>query len=914
MILIGGEAGIGKTRLLEELGAHAQRQGAPALWGHCTEFEHASPYQPVVEVLRAALPQLALNPMPPLVLAEVARLLPELRERRPDLPDPSRLASEHDQSHLVNALCRCLLGLAYEQPLLVLLEDLHWATESTISWLHALSRQIRFAPVLIAATYRDREIRPGHPLRNFLRGLRREGWGAPLLVPPLAEGATRELIEALSGLGDAASEPAQRLHAESEGNPFFLLELVKHLQEIGQLGQHEGRWVGPWLASDDRERGGAVSHPESVRETIQARLERLSEAARELLGCAAVAGREFDIAVVRAALAWDEEKLLSALDELLERGLVHEHNQPGGRDHRFSHHLIQEVTYDLLPRARCEALHRRLGEAMASTYGETAAPELARHFERGTLHERAIHYLKLAGDQAAARYAVRAISDAIAYYGLALELLASNGSGPAAQAACFDLLMARSQVYRLLGQRPQQRVDLEEAQEVARMLGDKRRQAQIYARWADFYEQITDHAASAQAARNALGLFQAAGDRSGEAQSLHDLGLAAYREGDYRAARGYYEQAVALRQELGDRPGEAASLNLLGNLMRQIGEHATAQAHHEQALALCRDLGDLVGEADSLRSLGALYLFAGKYPLSQAHYEQGLARCRLIGHRRGEAVHLQGLTFLAIVRGAYTAAETYQRAAVCLYEDIGDREGQVWIAVSRGLLAWHLGDLVEARAGWEAALEQAQQLGTRRLQVWAMDNLGNVLRELDEHTPARRYLDEALDHARQAGDRRLEAYSLHHFGQLAWAESNVAEALERWREAAALRQALGLATFAHASRARLAEALVEYADSSGEEAIQAARTVWAAWHIEPPDGEEEDEIRQGYLALARVFNQIGERDIARSCVEQAHAFLESRAAQIADVAVRSTFLTCIPVNAAIQAAWREMAALERTSL
>lgn len=943
LLLIGGEAGVGKSRLLHEIAAHARRRGARVLWGRCYEFEHASPYQPVADLLRADLPRLALSQLPPLWLAEAARLLPELRERRPDLPDPSRLEPEHEQSRLVEGLCRCLLGLSYQQSLLVLLDDLHWATESTLTWLHTLARHLRSASILVVAAYRQEEVGLGHRLRDLMRELRREGWGAPLLLQPLAGDTTHELVKALSGLGEAAVGPSRRLYAESEGNPFFLLELIKHLEETGQLRQQGGCWAGPWVESAISAGDGGpqvippLPLPESVREIIQARLERLGESARALLDCAAVAGREFDIAVVRAALDWPEDRVLRALEELLERGLVHERDNgaASSRDYAFSHHLVQEVTYEGLTRARREALHRWLGQAMAKAYGAAAAAELAHHFERGGARDQALQYLKLAGDQAAARYAN---SEALNYYGRALSLL-----GDTDQALRFDLLMARAEVWELLGRREEQRTDLEGLMDVASTglqsgaglgadaSGNARerglRLARTYALWADFYEEISDHAACARAARSALTLFQRAGDQHGEAQSLYTLGLAAYRQGDYRAARDYYERALALRQEIGDRAGQAASLNALGNLMRQTGEYAIAQAHHEQALALCRSLGDRPGEAESLRGLGALYLLMGRYSRAQAYYEEGLALCRAISRRRGEAAHLQGLAFLAIIQGDYDTARTYQHEASTLYEATGDQEGQVWTWIGRGQLAWHLGSLPQARQSWEQALDLAQRLGTRRLQIWAMNDLGNLAREMGETQAARRCLEEALRGARLAGDRRFESCCLHHLGQLAWAEGDITQAGCLWRDAAALRTKLGLTTFADASRARLAEAVASSSRGAEgdaapmnfapmEEARRIAQAVWIAWRDDPPSGEEEDEVRQGYLALARTFKRLGEPRAARDCLEQAHAWIQSRARRIADAAARDAFLAAIPINHEIETELAELtgrSALEASS-
>jgi tetratricopeptide (TPR) repeat protein len=802
----------------------------------------------------------------------------------------------------MEGLNRCLLGLAAQKPLLLLLEDLHWAADSTLMWLHALGRQVGSAPLLIVGTYRQEEVGAGHPLREWMRELRREGWGALLTVHPLAGEAVQILVQALSGLGENAAVLARRLQDESEGNPFFLSELLRHLQELGQLRRQEGLWTGPWVESAVAGEDRRLPLPESVREAILGRVERLDGEPRELLRYAAVAGREFDLNVLQSAIRWGEEQVLDALDELLARGLVREGGIAKGRDHVFNHHLVQEVTYEALPQARRRVRHRRLGEAMAAANSEEAAGELAYHFEQAGVEEQALKYLKLAGEQAAARYAS---VEAIDYYSRALALLADE-----ALEARFDLLAARVEVWDWLWRREEQRADLEALEATARALDDgplprlgqsitSLRLARTYLLWANFYDGTADYTAGTQAAQRALALFQEAGDRRGEAQSLYSLGSAARHQADYSTAHDYFQYALALSQELGDRRGEAQGVRSLGALATLKGDYAAALLYFEQALETYRELGDRSEEAGILLWLGEVIITAtGDYVEGRAIFEQGLALSRAIGTRGLEDTFLGQLGLVSQWIGEFELAEDYFRQELFICQEIGDVASLGECLRSQATLAWQLGEDTVAILKWEQALELFRTIGDLRREARILRFLGNLMRQKREYQSAHKYLEQAHKIFRQIGRRRGIAGDLLELGQLAWDEGDAAPAADDWREAATLFDSLGITTDAQACRARLGEALVHL--NQEDEARPLAEAVWAAWQAEPPLGEDLDEIRHGYLALARTFARLDEPQKGQACLEQAHTFIQARLSHIKDEARRQSFLQ-VPVNREIEA-------------
>jgi len=427
LVFVNGEAGVGKSRLVEEFTNRLHWQGICVLWGRCYEFERLLPYQPVAEALRSILP--TLNPseladLPAWIVAEVARLAPELAEQYPDQATPTSIRSDQERARLFEGVARFLIRFSSRGALLIVLEDLHWASDSTLQLLHYLTRHLSKYPVLLVGTLRPEAIERGYPWQALQQQLSREGLATSLSLTPLSPTDVEAMIVEMSGAGQAAAPLAERLYRETEGNPFFVIEIVKALFETGAIRLEEIAWQGDFIRISEEE----LPLPAGVSETIQARVHRLEEDVQEALRLAAVLGREFDFDLLDAIWEWGEEATLEALDDLLRHRLIDEGTGPLGRDYAFTHHKIQEVVYAGMSRRRRQHAHARVGAAMERLYGakvEPPAGELAFHFEEGrqhdeTLTEKASAYLLGAGDRARGLYAHE---EAIDYYRRALTLL-----------------------------------------------------------------------------------------------------------------------------------------------------------------------------------------------------------------------------------------------------------------------------------------------------------------------------------------------------------------------------------------------------------------------------------------------------------------------------------------------------------
>jgi DNA-binding SARP family transcriptional activator len=454
LVLLVGAPGIGKSRLAEELIAQAEARGVRVLIGRCWEAGGAPSYWPWTQSLRVLTREVEPDRLRRQLTqdgAELVRLLPELRERLPELAPSTGPLGEGARFRLLASVMALLRGCASTRPLAIVLDDLHAADEPSLLLLRFVVGQLAGSQILIVGCCRDSE--RGTPLAAALSELTREPATRRIALRGLSATDTARLLEATIGHAPA-DELAAQVHAETEGNPFFATE-------IGRL-----------LASADSgwDSNATVPIPETVMEAVAGRLERLSPWCRELLTFASVIGREFDPALVEAVSGASEDQVYSALEEAASARLLAALPSAPGRL-RFAHILVRDVLYESIPAPRRVRLHRAIGAALEALYGEHPEPhlaEIARHFLAGgtPVRDKAIEYARRAGDRAASQLAHE---EAVRHYNTALDVLDATGPGDADRTC--ELLLSLGEALSRAGRGQEARDVLRRAATLAEQTG-----------------------------------------------------------------------------------------------------------------------------------------------------------------------------------------------------------------------------------------------------------------------------------------------------------------------------------------------------------------------------------------------------------------------------------------------------------
>jgi len=654
LVVIEGEAGIGKTRLAAELAGHARSLGASVVGGRCYEEEAAVAYGPFIEGLRGVLADgRALEGVPVHWLAEARRLLPELIERHPDLPEPGPLDGPAAGRQFLEGVSQVLLAAcAGPVPGLLVLDDLHWADAASLDVLAYLIHRLEGRPLLVVACWRSEQVPADARLRRLAAEARRTGHGSVLELERLDAAEVAQLVAAVA---PARAEVAGLLHERTEGLPFLVLEYLAAVGDDGEL---------PALL------------PGGARDLLAARVRGVGDAARQVLAAAAVLGRSFDVDTARAASGRSDDEAVAALEELAARGLVHE---VGGDVYDFGHGLVRDLVYAQTSLARRRLLHRRVGEALASAargrrlpggvIGEPPAASIAHHLELGGAAAAAADWHRRAGDQARAVFANH---EALHHYRAAAALGHPDTAGLHTCVGDLETLLGNYDAALAAYTTAARAATGAERWLVEQKLGA------VCARRGD-WDAAERHLAAAQ---EGLGTGGAEARRAGLAV---DRGLVAHRQGRDADAAGLAAEALELATEAGDADALARAHGMLGMLASSGGDHDRARRHLEQSLALAEGLADPSARVAALNNLALAHRATGDLDQAIARTRAALELCARQGDRHREAALHNNLADLLHLDGRPAEAMEHLKRAVAIFAEVGEPgtlEPEIWKLVS----------------------------------------------------------------------------------------------------------------------------------------------------------------------------------------------------------------------------------------
>ncbi|HXH20526.1 MAG TPA: AAA family ATPase [Dehalococcoidia bacterium] len=700
LALVSGEAGIGKSRLAGELARLAAATGTRVLQARFFEQDEGIPYSAVARLLReVAVLEEALPALRPLAgdLVHIEPSLARISNARAAGVQPLETGAAAEKRRALEALSSFIAALAASRPLLIVFEDAHWGDTSSFDAILQVARQA-VPGCLLLLTYRSDEVTPA--LGAFLAQLDRERLAAEVALGPLTVTQVDRMLRAILGGRTSRGDLLHTVHQLSEGNPFFVEEVLRSLAD--QAGGLEGI---------DRLRIAEVDVPRSVEEAVKRRTAGLSERARGVLSLAAVAGLRFDFGLLQHLSGLAESELLGLIKELVAAQIVVEE-----ADDRFAfrHALTREaVRGGLLLRER-RALSRRIAQAMEHLYADdldSRVEDLAWHYFEASEWERALEYSARAGVRALALYAPAA---ALQHLRRALE---AAEHVPGAFKAPLHLHTATA--FDILGDFEESRSAYERAAAAAAEEGDAR------TRWRAVLDlgllwASRDYARAGECYREAVTLARALDDPSAEATSLNRLGNWYSNTGNFAEARRLSEEALAMFRAAGDEAGEAQTLDLLGMACYQAGEFPDGLGYYLEAVPRLEALGDLRTLTSALASIP---IASGTYqtdmspaalPLreARAYCERAIEVARRTRSRSAESYALWQTAFCLAPQGEYELALAHARESVDLSREIGHSQWEAAALCSLGAIYLDLLHADEARPALEVALGLGREMNS----------------------------------------------------------------------------------------------------------------------------------------------------------------------------------------------------------
>jgi len=595
--LISGEAGIGKSRLVAEAKAYAASQGFFPLQGNCFQKDSAFPYAPFLDLLRSYFSSSSLvtghHDLAPFA-QELSQFLPDVTPLIPEstpLVVPSAPDPQQEKRRLFALLLHFFTRQATRQPLLFILEDLHWSDDASLELLLYLARGCRHLPILFVLTYRSDEVSP--ELRHSLAEFDREHLAQDFSLQRLVRAEVDAMLGAIFAMHQATHTGlVESMYALTEGNPFFIEEVLKSLIATGEIASKDGVWEHTLLFGTHTRH---PSIPRSVQDAVYQRTKQLSAPARQVLTMAAVAGRRFDLTILQQVMHADESHILELMKELVAAQFV---TEEAADQFSFRHALTRQAVYSELLAGERRALHRTIAEtieqhALPSSILDAQLVNLAYHYYEGEVWSKAVEYGQRAGERALVLYAPRA---AIEHLTRALDALRHLGSTPPAA-----LLRARGQAYETIGAFEQARADYERTLEIAQQTQDGIMEWQSLLD-IGFLWVVRDYAQAGDWFRKSLVRAQVLADPKLRARSLNRVGNWLVNTGRAEEGLRAHQEALALFEMLHDTQGMAETFDLLGMANGIYGDTVKALEQYDRAISLLRDLNDQQGLISSLPS------------------------------------------------------------------------------------------------------------------------------------------------------------------------------------------------------------------------------------------------------------------------------------------------------------------------
>ncbi len=701
VVLINGPLGVGKTRLVDEAATFARMRGVTVVSGKA--YEGAPPFEPFVKVLRElarGVDSETLTARLGEFLPDLVALVPELERQVPKLPKRILGSPEDQKNRLFMGVARFLEETTSKSPLLLFLDDMHIADASSVELLQHVARRTETSRVLLVLAYRAEDV-PSSPAGRMFgqvtHALSREGFCTLIALRPLGE---EQVVDLITRMADHPTRPvrfAQRIFEVTEGNPYFVEEVIKGLFEQGSLYIKDGHWSTDF---DEIKDYSLLEVPTSVHSAVEARLRNLSDPTRQVLSHAAVIGRRFDFDTLRALTETDETGLLDRVEEAIRAQLIREVRGAAADVYEFAQPMLRQVLYDAIPRRRRRLLHRQVGEALEQLYArklDAHLEALASHFAEAEESEKTLTYARRAANKAAA---VFAYDEAVSYLQQAIAA-AQDLDRPAERLELMeelgDLLFVakgREQTIRAFENALQYWKSLPSASvnDGARLY---RKLGEIGSRWAVYNPRTREHITE--------GLRLLAGAPTHPeriklviAKSFDHYWLRSEADSDYETAEASAREGYRLAEQAGSSKDMSAALDALAGIYQQSADFTRMLEVTLQRAPIAERLHDVFERADLNTMIARSNEFLGNYSEALKSNQQALEEFRQ--HLRSQLITTANVARVYAKMGKVDEAELWSRRYFEMESRIGVKDSaRGWSLGFRGFAAGIRGDVQLAR-------------------------------------------------------------------------------------------------------------------------------------------------------------------------------------------------------------------------
>ncbi|MFQ5906010.1 MAG: tetratricopeptide repeat protein, partial [bacterium] len=879
VIFVLGEAGVGKSRLVREF-KNSFAKGVNWLEGRCSSYGTAAHFFPFIHVLREAL----LGNSQPKEKESTSRMVEKIRTLFPhrwkDVAAPIarlfpyRLEGElNDTTKYLDprtlrlrtfvAIRDLLEALSRETPLVIALDDLHWADESSLDLIQFIIETTTSSPIMTIGVTRPvqgskwekirRETARKLPAKTVLMNLKR-----------LPRAQTEELLDLLLEKPAIDEKTRGGILTKCGGSPFYLEEILKDLIDGDILARSKGGWT---CTVDDAQ----LSIPETVEAVIASRIDKLRPEARYILKCASVLGANFSLDDLRCA-AMSQNSFDEVIGELTGTELIMR-AQGTEKEYQFGHPLIQDVAYGSILKSSRKELHLRAANCIERNRRESLDHHLGvlgMHYEIGGEPSRAFSFYLRAGRRAKSTFAN---SEAITNFSKALNVSGQLRDKEALMTDIITAIVDRARVLRLKGETVSALTEFNEALRLSREVNDERGEADALLGLSQLYGWTSRFPEMAKASEQALELFRALNDKEGEANSLSQLAYSKLISGDYEGGISLYERSLDMSIAIDNKLEQSNCLNNLGSAYCSQGDMERGLRNFQRSLEINREIGDLEAEAANLHNIGVIQFSLGNNSEALKLFTASLEQKVRIGDRAGAAVTMNSIGTVYIAMGEYEKGSDCCLKALKAREEVHDRRGQAYTLQNISRILSMVGPLDDAVKTLKRSLKIMKDVNDREGQASVLTKLARLDIDTGNYGSARKHLDEAASIAAEIGAAHVLLRAKSELALLSMLESSVEDA-ETWTDGAkhlaneidtpeARAMALWLDACLSAKKRRIGEAQNAFAEAEarekegGDEAASARRRYHLAGLLQKAGASAE--ARRHFLASRKVFERLGAR-------------------------------------------------------